>query len=96
MSEDANPVAYVADVSNGHVFVSKRTLHRRLQAEGTSYQALLNATRESLVRHYLTRPNVSAGEISFLLGYEETSSFYRAFQSWTGQTPERIRAELLA
>lgn len=72
--------------------VSARTLHRRLQAEGTSFQAVLNTTRESLARHYLTNATLSAGEIAFLLGYEEPSSFYRAFHHWTGQTPERVRA----
>ncbi|MGI9616678.1 MAG: helix-turn-helix domain-containing protein [Acidimicrobiales bacterium] len=76
--------------------VSKRTLHRRLQAEGTTFQSVLNSTRESPARHYLSRPSISAAEISFLLGYEEPSSFYRAFHNWTGETPERVRAEVLA
>lgn len=71
--------------------VSSRTLHRRLQDEDTNYQSILNATREGLARHYLSRRDISVGEISFLLGYEEPSSFYRAFHQWTGQTPERIR-----
>jgi catechol 2,3-dioxygenase-like lactoylglutathione lyase family enzyme len=31
---------------------------------------------------------MTAAQISFLLGYENPSSFYRAFHSWTGQTPE--------
>lgn len=54
---------------------------------------MLNATRESLARHYLVNGSFTAAEIAFLLGYEEPSSFYRAFHSWTGQTPERIRAD---
>ena len=33
--------------------ISARTLQGRLQEEGTNYQAALNATRESLARHYL-------------------------------------------
>lgn len=72
--------------------VSPRTLQRRLRAEGTTFQATLDATRESLARHYLTQSSVSAGEISVLLGYEDSNSFYRAFQSWTGQTPASARA----
>ncbi|MEM9654001.1 MAG: helix-turn-helix domain-containing protein, partial [Actinomycetota bacterium] len=72
---------------------STRTLQRRLSEEGTSFQSVLNATRESLARHYLVNGGLAAGEIAFLLGYEEPSSFYRAFHSWTGQTPERVRAE---
>jgi AraC-like DNA-binding protein len=34
---------------------------------------------------------MSAGEISFLLGYDDPRSFYRAFQSWTGLTPQLAR-----
>jgi len=72
--------------------VSARTLQRRLQDEGTSFQAILNSTRESLARHYLTDGSLSTAEIAFLLGYDESTSFYRAFHSWTGQTPDQVRA----
>lgn len=71
--------------------LSKRTLQRRLGAEGTSYQAQLNQTRESLARHYLAKTELTCTEISFLLGYEEPNSFFRAFHDWTGDTPERVR-----
>ncbi|MEM7094244.1 MAG: AraC family transcriptional regulator ligand-binding domain-containing protein [Actinomycetota bacterium] len=76
--------------------MSSRTLHRRLNQQGTSYQRVLDQTREDLARHYLADPALSAPEISFLLGYEETSSFYRAFHNWTGETPERVRATISA
>jgi len=72
--------------------VSSRTLQRRLRDEGTNFQFTLNRTREALARNYLMRTSMSAAEISFLLGYEDPNSFYRAFSSWTGQTPERVRA----
>ena len=71
--------------------MSTRTLHRRLQSEGTTFQRVLDATREALARHYLATPDLLAGESSFLLGYAETSSFYRAFHDWTGSTPEQVR-----
>ncbi|MGI9596269.1 MAG: AraC family transcriptional regulator ligand-binding domain-containing protein [Acidimicrobiales bacterium] len=80
------------DAVAAQLSISNRTLHRRLQNEGTTFQGILSETRESLARHYLTSAGLSAGEIAFLLGYEETSSFYRAFHSWTGETPERVRA----
>ena len=73
--------------------MSTRTLQRHLKNEGTSFQAALNETRESLARHYLMNSAMSAGEISFLLGYEDPNSFYRAFRSWTGLTPDKLRAE---
>jgi AraC-like DNA-binding protein len=71
--------------------VSPRTLQRQLKGEGTSFQGVLNATRESLARHYLREGHLSTMEIAFLLGYDEPNSFYRAFQAWTGLTPQRVR-----
>lgn len=73
--------------------VSKRTLQRRLEEEGTSYQEVLRSTREALAIHYLERTDVSSAEISFLLGFEEPNSFFRAFNEWTGRTPETVRRD---
>lgn len=75
--------------------VSPRTSHRQLKAEGASFQRILDATCEQLARHYLRDPALSAVDIAFLLGYGETSSFYRAFHSWTGETPEQVRSQLV-
>ena len=72
--------------------VSSRTLQRQLREEGTTYQAVLASTREDLARHYLRRGNLRTGEIAYLLGYDDTNSFYRAFRNWTGTTPETLRA----
>lgn len=73
--------------------LSKRTLQRRLEGEGTSYQYVLRETRLELARHYLQRTRVPLGEISFLLGFDESNSFFRAFSDWTGKTPEAVRRE---
>lgn len=73
--------------------VSKRTLQRRIEAEGTSYQQVLQETREALARHYLERTALPTAEISFLLGFDEPNSFYRAFRTWTGTTPDAVRHE---
>ncbi len=70
---------------------SKRTLQRRLEDEGENFRTLVNNTRESLARYYLTKTTVSSSEIAFLLGFEDPNSFYRAFHDWTGVTPESVR-----
>lgn len=80
-----------ADVARS-LGLSTRTLQRRLRDEGTSFREQLAATRESLAHHYLTRSEMPVAEISFLLGYEDPNSFFRAFQTWTGTTPETLRA----
>jgi AraC-like DNA-binding protein len=74
--------------------MSKRTLQRRLSEEGTTFMTQLNGTRERLALHYLQRTQYSCTEIAFLLGFEEPSSFFRAFHEWTGATPESLREEL--
>ncbi|MFG6448096.1 AraC family transcriptional regulator ligand-binding domain-containing protein [Roseateles sp. BYS180W] len=71
--------------------VSTRTLQRRLREEGSSFQATLNGVRTQLAHHYLENSALSGAEISFLLGFEDPNSFVRAFQAWTGKTPQAMR-----
>lgn len=75
--------------------VSPRTLQRQLHAEGTSYQAVLSETRERLARHYLADSSRTTAEIAYLLAYDDTNSFYRAFRTWTGHTPDAARLALV-
>lgn len=71
--------------------VGTRTLQRKLQQEGTSFQLTLDAIRESLAEHYLRRTMMSSAEIALLLGFEDVNSFVRAFRGWTGTTPQAVR-----
>ncbi|MCP3940552.1 MAG: AraC family transcriptional regulator [Desulfobacteraceae bacterium] len=73
--------------------VSKRDLQRCLSKESTTFQKVLNQVREGLARHYLINLNMSNAEISFLIGFDDPNSFGRAFQHWTGKTPQEIRKE---
>lgn len=45
-----------------------------------------DGTREALARHYIEETALPASEISFLLGFDQPNSFYRAFRTWTGGT----------
>ena len=72
--------------------VSPRTLQRKLSTEGTNFKAILNEVREDLAKHYLKSTTLPLAEVSFLLGYDEPSSFSRAFHGWTGTTPANYRA----
>ncbi|TNE51816.1 MAG: AraC family transcriptional regulator [Deltaproteobacteria bacterium] len=79
------------DAVSKKLALSRRTLQRRLSSEGTSFQAVLNQTREKLAKHYLIQTSLTGSEISFLLGFDEPSSFSRAFVQWTGHSPEHFR-----
>lgn len=71
--------------------VSRRTLQRQLAQEGAAFNDVVREVREQLAMHYLTRTTVSYPEIALLVGYDEPSSFFRAFKRWTGSTPEVVR-----
>jgi len=72
--------------------MSPRTLQRRLEGLGTTYQALLDDVRRRSARRLLANTDLESVEVAFLLGFEELNSFTRAFQSWEGTTPTRWRA----
>jgi AraC-like DNA-binding protein len=79
----------------GELGISDRTLQRRLTDEGTSFKKLLTEARREKAREYLADPSLDIKEVAFLLGYEDNSSFYRAFRIWEGDTPSNWRAEQL-
>lgn len=68
-----------------------RTLNRRLQLEGTSFQQQLADLRHELARCYLADRRLSIAEVGYLLGFSEPSAFHRAFKRWTGQSPQAWR-----
>lgn len=72
--------------------VSERTLQRRLGNEGTSFQLLLTAVRRERARELLTDSTLDIDDVTYLLGYEDQSSFFRAFRTWEGETPSNWRA----
>ena len=73
--------------------LSKRSLQRKLKAENTNFQQQLNATREMLAKNYLLNSTMTVDDIAFLLGYQETNSFLRAFSTWTGMTTSQYRQQ---
>lgn len=71
----------------GELHLSLRQLQRKLKEEGTSFRDILDATRHELACRYLADEHYSLSEITWLLGFGETSSFTRAFKRWEGMTP---------
>lgn len=67
--------------------MTSRSLQRRLQQEGTTFQQTADAIRKTLALHYLESGNYKVKEVSNLLGYNEISAFSRAFKRWTGKAP---------
>jgi AraC-like DNA-binding protein len=76
--------------------LSPRTLQRRLTDERVTFQQLTAEARRELARHYLQHSSLELNETAYLLGYEDSNSFFRAFQQWEGTTPGEWRARLEA
>lgn len=72
---------------------SRLTLYRRLQAQGTTFEALLDQRRRALAESMLQRPAIAIAEIADALGYSAPSNFTRAFQRWTGLAPRAWREQ---
>ncbi|MDO9452943.1 MAG: helix-turn-helix domain-containing protein [Stagnimonas sp.] len=75
--------------------VSPRTLKRRLQELGTSYEKLLNRKRQEDCLELLTNPRLSIDAIGQSLGYSSQNNFTRAFRSWAGISPSAYRKRKL-
>lgn len=75
-----------------HLGLTPRTLQRKLQELGTSYNDVLDQMRRQLAERYLREPKMAICEVAYLLGFSESSSFHRAFKRWTGVTPKEFRS----
>lgn len=73
--------------------MSVRTLQRRLDAEGTSFQALLDTTRKTLAERWLKESKMNVQQVSDALGFANPSAFTRAFRRWAGCSPEQFRQQ---
>jgi AraC-like DNA-binding protein len=67
--------------------MSVRSLRRRLDEEGVSYRALVQATLEEAAILALKTPGRSVQDAAFAVGFADATAFHRAFKQWTGVTP---------
>ncbi len=71
--------------------VSPTTLQFKLAERDTSFHDLMDATRRELATSYVQQARLSITEITFLLGFSDTSNFTRAFKRWEGVSPTQFR-----
>ena len=75
----------------GTLFVSERTLKRRLQDENTSYQVLVDEIRYQRAIDLLRETRLDLARIADALGYADPANFTRAFKRWSGVSPRSYR-----
>lgn len=71
--------------------VSRQSLYRKLKAEGSTFEDVLDGLRHKLALRYLNGDGLSVKEAAFRLGFSEPGSFSRAFKRWTGTSPAARR-----
>jgi AraC-like DNA-binding protein len=90
------PMLHTGDVSAEAVAqamgFSRQTLFRRLKAEETTYEEVLDGLRHRMALHYLNGRRTSVNETAYLVGFSEPAAFSRAFKRWTGRSPSDARA----
>jgi AraC-like DNA-binding protein len=79
------------EASATRLFMSSRTLKRRLRAQGRSFQQLLDDARLARATVLLEDRGVSVEQIASELGYADPANFTRAFKRWTGKAPTAFR-----
>jgi AraC-like DNA-binding protein len=84
---DSRNLASVAAEMN----TSSRSVRRKLAAEQTTFQILLDEIRLELASDYLKNTNLTIEDIAPLLGFSDASNFRQAFKKWTGETPGSFR-----
>ena len=94
--EDAvEPMLDRGDASIEHVArelgMSRQTLYRRLRAEGTTFEEILDAKRRQLAIRYLGLDRSSVKAAAYRLGFSDPAAFSRAFKRWTGRSPSEFR-----
>ncbi|HNG46485.1 MAG TPA: helix-turn-helix domain-containing protein, partial [Agitococcus sp.] len=74
------------------LFMSSRTLKRRLQQAGLGFQQLLDEARKRDAIKLLQNTSLTIEQIALRLGYTDPANFTRAFKKWTGDTPSKYRS----
>ncbi len=74
--------------------LADRTLQRRLHAENTSFQQLLDEARRELASKYLAEPRYTLCQVADLLGFGDSSNFFRACRRWFGMPPGQYREQV--
>ena len=67
--------------------MSPRTLIRKLDSEGTKFQAIRDELAQQQAINYLADGSLSVESVGHLMGFSDVSSFRRSFKRWFGETP---------
>ena len=73
------------------LYLTPRTLRRKLSEQGTSFTAMVKELRCSAAKKLITETQLTIEDIGCSIGFNDASNFRAAFKKWTGQTPSTLR-----
>ena len=76
------------------LFISKRTLARRLKQEGVSFREIKDSILSKQASSYLLETELSVDAIASLLNYHDSANFRRAFKRWFNIPPNNYRLKI--
>lgn len=79
-----------AQIASG-LNISERSLRRRLQDSGLSYQQLLDEGRKSRALELIVNSRMPLTQVALESGFSDLRTFRRAFKRWTGRTPSEMK-----
>ena len=78
------------DIANA-LSLPPRKLRRQLEHTGKTFRQILQEQRKEVVLSLLARPELALNAIAAIMGFDEPSTFHRAFKKWFGMPPGQYR-----
>ena len=75
--------------------ITPKLIQRTLQEAGTSFNRFIDNFRMEKSINLLNQGDYKVNEIGDLVGFSESSAFYRAFKRWTSLTPMQYQEKQL-
>jgi len=80
-----------ADNLANELYLTPRTLRRKLSEQGTSFTLMVKELRCIAAKKLITETQLTIEDIGYSIGFNDTSNFRAAFKKWTGKTPSNMR-----
>ncbi|MEM7139071.1 MAG: AraC family transcriptional regulator [Myxococcota bacterium] len=75
--------------------LSERTLQRRLSEDGTTFRRVSEEARKERAEVLLRDPSIRVADVAYAVGYDDVTSFTKAFRRWTGKSPTAFRESMI-
>lgn len=89
------PIVHTGDVGMDQIAaklgMSRTSLYRRLKAEDSTFEGILDDLRHKLALSYLSGKRISVNEVAYLVGFTDPAAFSRAFKRWAGTSPSMLK-----